>query len=618
MSTGPVPIKGAKVLPTSARRPTSNALQHPLSILRGTKRETPDYSDNFDSDDDEMVVRPWETPDADAQNSGRNLNCLKVRLKRPRLDYRDVKGLQVAEVDSEDKATVTEINQGCGGASVEECEIGSIQQPAAGKRSSTRGEVDSGRSDNSRHSRYELRSHNITGDQTSSKVGVDSHSLRIQDESHHSHPARDISTAQEQIEMGCKGNSEKAPGHRRATSAQKEFPSSSKWSKPRRPPEKRLAPTAIDADGERYLIRPGPYLTRNHSRALEDAGICPDEEDKSAAAILMGLRSRKVQKESSQGRIGISRTTGSTATETGRGFVGNIFREGQLRVPFEPPNRAPYVEPPRTPERLTVRRNITPLSGTASSSGLSSAPDSPSAARIDGAPEAANTDQLAVLTSCERRIFPEGTPIEERFPLFYQRYRVPSSLSPELQSKIFGGRTAKDFHPDVFSAASRGRRVLGTFNEPRSPLDLYTPRYIKGQGMTKEGLCPICYESGQIRFYKTKISAFNYHLQNLHGVSASTGEPFFPPVGFRLSHRPQASLKEKTEVLQGKCHVCRKFVDIEGPKLGYVKIPEIYWWKHAQACHKYSSPPKGTGVVFVEDALYLRVTAWMREHSEQV
>jgi hypothetical protein len=34
----------------------------------------------------------------------------------------------------------------------------------------------------------------------------------------------------------------------------------------------------------------------------------------------------------------------------------------------------------------------------------------------------------------------------------------------------------------------------GTYNPPRSAFDLYTPRFVKGRGADKVGLCPICIE----------------------------------------------------------------------------------------------------------------------------
>lgn len=54
------------------------------------------------------------------------------------------------------------------------------------------------------------------------------------------------------------------------------------------------------------------------------------------------------------------------------------------------------------------------------------------------------------------------------------------------------------------------------FNEPaEGPLDLYAPRYVKGSGREKVGLCPICVEpprrggEGKKLLLKTKVSAYS-------------------------------------------------------------------------------------------------------------
>lgn len=37
----------------------------------------------------------------------------------------------------------------------------------------------------------------------------------------------------------------------------------------------------------------------------------------------------------------------------------------------------------------------------------------------------------------------------------------------------------------------RAQRSHGAYNKPRSILDLYTPRFVKGVGAQKVGMCPI-------------------------------------------------------------------------------------------------------------------------------
>ncbi|KAF8332215.1 hypothetical protein F5887DRAFT_47689 [Amanita rubescens] len=67
------------------------------------------------------------------------------------------------------------------------------------------------------------------------------------------------------------------------------------------------------------------------------------------------------------------------------------------------------------------------------------------------------------------------------FPLFYRRYPLSSYLQlegAESPCTLFGVK-----HPG------------GIYNPPRSPFDLYTPRFVQGKGAEKVGLCPICIES---------------------------------------------------------------------------------------------------------------------------
>ncbi|KAJ7475231.1 hypothetical protein B0H11DRAFT_1866128 [Mycena galericulata] len=149
----------------------------------------------------------------------------------------------------------------------------------------------------------------------------------------------------------------------------------------------------------------------------------------------------------------------------------------------------------------------------------------------------------------------------------------------------------------------------GVYNAPRDPFDLYTPRFVKGRGAEKVGLCPICIEAperggeGKKVWLSMKFSAFNYHMQYHHGISASTGRPLSPPIDFRVVARPSPKKKERAEVQQGKCHKCMRWIAVETVMDVDVKVKELYWWKHAVACHN-GSLLDGEGDVFEEDRVY--------------
>lgn len=69
----------------------------------------------------------------------------------------------------------------------------------------------------------------------------------------------------------------------------------------------------------------------------------------------------------------------------------------------------------------------------------------------------------------------------------------------------------------------------GAWSEPRSLLDLYSPRIVRHSGADREGLCPVCYEHGAVRFYCLRRSAYSAHMRHVHRVSQVTGMPLVQP-----------------------------------------------------------------------------------------
>ncbi|ORZ32331.1 hypothetical protein BCR44DRAFT_1391980 [Catenaria anguillulae PL171] len=110
--------------------------------------------------------------------------------------------------------------------------------------------------------------------------------------------------------------------------------------------------------------------------------------------------------------------------------------------------------------------------------------------------------------------------------------------------------------------------------ELRFPGDLYTPLWKRGTARNKEAMCRLCPPE---QWFCVKISAYWYHLHFLHGVSSATGVPFTGPVAERYN----ADLR----IREGQCHKCNKWVPLDPARPTVVKVPEIYWWKHAQKCH---------------------------------
>ncbi|KAL4244557.1 hypothetical protein ABKN59_009993 [Abortiporus biennis] len=196
-----------------------------------------------------------------------------------------------------------------------------------------------------------------------------------------------------------------------------------------------------------------------------------------------------------------------------------------------------------------------------------------------------------------QRSFPSSIPINEHFPALYRKFPVVSYTEGHAKRGPLGG---------------------SIYNEPKGPLDLYTPRFVKGRGTTKVGLCPCCAESvkrggeGKKLWLSMKFSAFNYHMQYTHGISPVNSLPFSPPTAFRIIARtgPKGTelaigKHEKSHLMQGKCHKCNKWVNVEGIKDVPTKVKEIFWWKHAAACHK-GSTITGETDVFVKDEVYFK------------
>ncbi|KAJ2612743.1 hypothetical protein GGF44_006075, partial [Coemansia sp. RSA 1694] len=138
--------------------------------------------------------------------------------------------------------------------------------------------------------------------------------------------------------------------------------------------------------------------------------------------------------------------------------------------------------------------------------------------------------------------------------------------------------------PEPFSDEQSANSEFLSGCEPnmiRSPSDMYTPRWMRGMGKAKEGLCPICYNNGELNWKRMKCSAYWYHLNYFHGVSSLTGRPFPKPQATRMVQAGSGKQRQ-----QGQCHICLEWVDTASTRKVRVNVPEIYWWKHIQACIK--------------------------------
>lgn len=73
-----------------------------------------------------------------------------------------------------------------------------------------------------------------------------------------------------------------------------------------------------------------------------------------------------------------------------------------------------------------------------------------------------------------------ASPVRSPLRALYARWTVP-----RLQCSCMRAALGEE------GASADDARLDGTWNPPRSFLDLYTPRYVRGQGGMREGLCTV-------------------------------------------------------------------------------------------------------------------------------
>ncbi len=132
--------------------------------------------------------------------------------------------------------------------------------------------------------------------------------------------------------------------------------------------------------------------------------------------------------------------------------------------------------------------------------------------------------------------------------------------------------------------------------QPRFEGDIYTPKYQRGVGETKEGFCSLCNPGVWLRI---KQSSYWYHMNYHHGISAATGRPYEQPEHIELE-----AIESGENVLvriSGLCGCCEKFICIasvyltDEQKESTAQLDELInvnnlnfqpWYRHCQRCHK--------------------------------
>ena len=87
----------------------------------------------------------------------------------------------------------------------------------------------------------------------------------------------------------------------------------------------------------------------------------------------------------------------------------------------------------------------------------------------------------------------------------------------------------------------------------RSEDDKYSPIWIRGHGIDREGLCPLC--SPPV-WLKIKQSAYWYHMNFFHGICAATGQPYKRPISYRFAYEERNCKR----VVEGHCGSCLHWI----------------------------------------------------------
>ncbi|KAI9785074.1 MAG: hypothetical protein M1816_000544 [Peltula sp. TS41687] len=158
-----------------------------------------------------------------------------------------------------------------------------------------------------------------------------------------------------------------------------------------------------------------------------------------------------------------------------------------------------------------------------------------------------------------------------------QRYHDPKlPAPPDLYASL---RTPED-PPPPEDMSTTDPDLVPHQQDLRFDGDLYTPRWVRGQGNKREGWCGICKPG---RWLVLKNSAFWYDKSFSHGISAATGAPFEGP----QANRP---LEGSTDVWEGYCGSCHEWISLVSSKR-----KGTTWFRHAYKCHAHPrnrDPPK--------------------------
>ena len=176
--------------------------------------------------------------------------------------------------------------------------------------------------------------------------------------------------------------------------------------------------------------------------------------------------------------------------------------------------------------------------------------------------------------------------------------------SPNLQESI-NKHIINVVSMELVQGTDQPGHPMPQYQPQRRKDDLYTPQWTRGEGAEREGRCAFCTPPVWLRL---KQSAYWYHLNYVHGISATTGRPYPMPTAYRLLEEERTS----TLKLEGWCGQCQEWRPVGSRQLqeddadgdyfllrmsnshrnllserDYKEMfPHTNWFKHCQKMHK--------------------------------
>ncbi|KAM0752465.1 hypothetical protein T439DRAFT_208878 [Meredithblackwellia eburnea MCA 4105] len=237
------------------------------------------------------------------------------------------------------------------------------------------------------------------------------------------------------------------------------------------------------------------------------------------------------------------------------------------------------------------KKRATPSAAGDTPSGSTGAPKKPrlstastSSSVAGGTPRSAprRPRRIAMPVNAPNRTFPPEVEINPTFSRFYRVFPVSSAFPPES----YIHRLAVVDPSGLATGVTFMQPPAGSdWNKASDPLNLYSPRFVKGKGDEKSGLCPICVEpvsrggEGVERWLKLKNSSYVYHMSYAHGLSNLTGLPFSPPIKTRTTQLTPATKDARDHMTDGLCHKCNGWIPLLSVKNVDAVVPELIWWK---------------------------------------